>query len=58
MWPGAQDSHFSGAPPPPHSPRWATPGDSAGWCPLCLRLPLLNFTLGSVISPTTSSLFD
>lgn len=25
---------------------------------LCLFLLLLNFTLGSVISPTTSSLFD
>lgn len=33
-------------------------GAGAGWCPLCLLQLLLNFTLGSVISPTTSSLFD
>lgn len=64
MWPGVQDSRFSLTllpVLPPTAPQLSLgcPWEAgAGWCPLCLLLLPLNFTLGSVISPTTSSLFD
>lgn len=56
----AQGSHFSRSwlPSPAQLSLGCPWGAGAGRCPLCLLQLLLNFTLGSVISPTTSSLFD
>lgn len=55
-WPGLRTA-LSLAPPPSLRLSPLLLGTGAGWCPLPPPPPL-NFTLGGVISPAASSLFD